>query len=185
MSIVDLLRLRAPNQTCCGPHRPRRSSVTAGRPLTPSSLPLGLLSTVLLGALSGHRESEDAGGDDDRKNPKAVQSGRASRAAFRGRKDPLEARRMADETGGSASTALVRSMSRRGNFRNNAVPESPIAPLKQESCRRLGFASREDARPAIFEYVEIFYNRQRLHSSCDYRSPIAYEAMHTQAALAA
>ena len=83
------------------------------------------------------------------------------------------------------SIGSVCSMSRRGNCWDNAVAESFFATLKQELCHRLRFASRDEARRAIFEYIEIFYNRQRLHSSLDYTSPIEYQARHTQAALAA
>jgi len=65
------------------------------------------------------------------------------------------------------------------------VAESPFAALKQELCHRLRFASQDEAQRVLFEYIEIFYNRQRLRSSLDHRTPIEYEAMHTPAALAA
>lgn len=66
------------------------------------------------------------------------------------------------------AVGLVCSMSRRGNCWDNAVAESFFAPLKQELCHRLRFASRDEARRAIFEYIEIFYNsplNQGVHKS--------------------
>lgn len=83
------------------------------------------------------------------------------------------------------TAGLVSSMSRRGNCWDNAVAESFFATLKQELCHLRNFASRDEARRAIFEYIEVFYNRQRLHSSLDYRSPIEYEALHANLMLAA
>ena len=80
---------------------------------------------------------------------------------------------------------LVGSMSRKGNCWDNAVAESFFATLKQELCHRLRFASRDEARRAIFEYIEVFYNRERLHSSLDYRSPTEYESLHLKTLTAA
>lgn len=75
---------------------------------------------------------------------------------------------------------LVGSMSRKGNCWDNAVAESFFATLKTELCHDRRFATRAEARQAIFEYIEVFYNRERLHSSLDYRSPTQYEALHTE-----
>lgn len=75
---------------------------------------------------------------------------------------------------------LVGSMSRKGNCWDNAVAESFFATLKNELCHDRRFATRAEARQAIFEYIEVFYNRERLHSSLDYRSPSQYEALHTE-----
>lgn len=66
------------------------------------------------------------------------------------------------------------SMSRTGNCYDNAVMESFFATLKGE-CAVSQFASRAEARSAIFEFIEIWYNRQRLHSSLGYLSPIEFE----------
>lgn len=68
------------------------------------------------------------------------------------------------------------SMSRRGNCYDNAVTESFFGTLKQELVYRRKFATRQEARAAIFRYIEIFYNRTRMHSTLGYRSPEAYEA---------
>lgn len=66
------------------------------------------------------------------------------------------------------------SMSRVGNCYDNAVVESFFATLKAE-CAMRPFASRAQARTAIFEYIEGWYNRRRLHSSLGYRSPVEFE----------
>lgn len=66
------------------------------------------------------------------------------------------------------------SMSRVGNCYDNAVMESFFATLKAE-CANQFFATRAQARTAIFEYIEGWYNRVRLHSSLDYLSPLEFE----------
>lgn len=68
------------------------------------------------------------------------------------------------------------SMSGKGDCWDNAVMESFWATLKSELVSQRKFATHEEARGAIFEYIEVFYNRQRLHSSLGYRSPEAFEA---------
>lgn len=68
------------------------------------------------------------------------------------------------------------SMSRRGNCWDNAVSESFFATLKVEMVHQRQFATHAEARPAIFEYIEIFYNRQRRHSTLGYVSPAQFEA---------
>ena len=67
------------------------------------------------------------------------------------------------------------SMSRKGNCWDNAVVESFFKTLKVECVYRQKFQTREQARQTIFEYIEVFYNRQRIHSTLDYRSPVDYE----------
>jgi transposase InsO family protein len=66
------------------------------------------------------------------------------------------------------------SMSGTGNCYDNAPMESFIGTLKTE-CASAPFASRQAARQAIFEYIEVWYNRQRLHSALGYLSPAAFE----------
>ncbi len=66
------------------------------------------------------------------------------------------------------------SMSRTGNCYDNAVMESFFATLKGE-CAYKQFQTKAVARLAIFEYIEVWYNRQRLHSSLDYLSPADFE----------
>ena len=70
---------------------------------------------------------------------------------------------------------LVQSMSRRGNCYDNAVAESFFSSLKNELVNHCSFKTREQARTAVFEYIEVFYNRQRRHQSLDYVSPVDYE----------
>ena len=67
------------------------------------------------------------------------------------------------------------SMSRRGNCYDNAVVESFFGTLKQELVSRCSFATREVARQEVFEYIEVWYNRQRRHSSLGYVSPVEFE----------
>lgn len=73
---------------------------------------------------------------------------------------------------------IVCSMSRKGDCWDNAPVESFFATLKKELVHRRRFTSRKEARRAIFEYVEIFYNTCRRHSSLGNQSPDAYERIH-------
>lgn len=70
---------------------------------------------------------------------------------------------------------LVCSMSRRGNCWDNAVAESFFATLKTELLPERPFPTRAAARQAVFEYVEVFYNRQRRHSALGYLTPAGLE----------
>ena len=72
-----------------------------------------------------------------------------------------------------------RSMSRAGDCWDNGVVESFFATLKKELIHRYRWLSREDASEAITEYIEVFYNNHRLHSSLGYLSPSEYEASHS------
>lgn len=72
---------------------------------------------------------------------------------------------------------LICSMSRKGNCYDNAVMESFFASFKQELIHRCSFHTTEEARLAIFEWIEVFYNRQRRHSSLGYLSPAAFEQL--------
>jgi len=67
------------------------------------------------------------------------------------------------------------SMSGVGQCWDNAPAESFFASLKKELTHHEDYRSREDARASIFEYIEVFYNNQRLHSSLGYVTPAAYE----------
>lgn len=67
------------------------------------------------------------------------------------------------------------SMSAKGNCYDNAAMESFWATLKNELNIKKPFQNQEEARQVIFEYIEVFYNRQRLHSSIGYQSPLDYE----------
>ena len=82
----------------------------------------------------------------------------------------------------------VQSMSRPGQCWDNAVAESFFATLKTELIDGRSWATRAQARGAVFEFIEVFYNRQRLHSSLNYLTPAEYEAHqihHNTAAQAA
>jgi transposase InsO family protein len=74
---------------------------------------------------------------------------------------------------------IAPSMSRKANCWDNAVVESFFSTLKQELVYRTTFADLDAARAAIFEYIESFYNRRRLHSSLGYLSPVEYEKRTT------
>jgi transposase InsO family protein len=74
-----------------------------------------------------------------------------------------------------AGHGIVCSMSRRANCWDNAPMESFFASLKKELTRGEVFATREEARASIFEYIEVFFNRIRRHSSLGYMSPAEYE----------
>lgn len=68
------------------------------------------------------------------------------------------------------------SMSGKGDCWDNAVAESFWGTLKSELVNHEHYATHQQARASIFEYIEVFYNRQRLHSSIGYQSPEAFEA---------
>ena len=70
---------------------------------------------------------------------------------------------------------IVPSMSRRANCYDNAVSESFFATLKWELLERLKWQTRAAVRTAIFEYIEVWYNRLRRHSALSYLSPLQYE----------
>ena len=70
---------------------------------------------------------------------------------------------------------LVCSMSRLGNCYDNAAMESFFHSLKVEQVHHDDYRTRDEARSAIFDYIEIFYNRQRKHSTIGYQSPVAFE----------
>ncbi len=72
------------------------------------------------------------------------------------------------------------SMSRRGNCWDNAPMESFFASLKKELVHHEDYATREQAKASIFEYIEAFYNRVRRHSSLGYVAPAEYERTHNQ-----
>ncbi|SHM00506.1 Transposase InsO and inactivated derivatives [Vreelandella subglaciescola] len=74
------------------------------------------------------------------------------------------------------------SMSRKGNCWDNAPSESFFHTLKTELVYHEDFRTREKAKQAIFEYIEVFYNRVRLHSSNGYMSPMDYESERRTAA---
>jgi putative transposase len=76
-----------------------------------------------------------------------------------------------------AVAGIIASMSRKGNCYDNAHVESFFHSLKTELVYRRNFKTRKEAMQAIFEWIETWYNRQRLHSSLGYVSPEEYEKM--------
>jgi transposase InsO family protein len=76
---------------------------------------------------------------------------------------------------------IIQSMSRKGDCWDNAVSESFFHTIKTELIHHCKFKNREEARQAIFDYIEVFYNRVRLHSANNYVSPVDYEVMHKAA----
>ena len=74
-----------------------------------------------------------------------------------------------------AANKITGSMSRTGNCWDNAVVESFFGTLKSELVNHETYATRDEARASIFEYIEMFYNRKRRHSALGYVSPVEFE----------
>jgi len=74
-----------------------------------------------------------------------------------------------------ARQGITCSMSRRGDCWDNAPMESFFASLKKELVHHEDYQTREEAQASIFEYIEVFYNRQRRHSKLGFQSPAEYE----------
>jgi len=74
-----------------------------------------------------------------------------------------------------AQAGAVCSMSRRANCYDNATMESFWSTLKRDLIHRSHFATRAQARAAIFEWIEVFYNRTRFHSALGFKSPVDFE----------
>ena len=77
-----------------------------------------------------------------------------------------------------AERGITVSMSRKGNCWDNALMESVWATVKGECADRQQFPTLQAARTILFEYLEVFYNRQRVHSSLGYQSPANFEQSH-------
>src|ERR1051325_10778133 len=77
-----------------------------------------------------------------------------------------------------AQAGCIASMSRPGNCYDNAAMESFWSTLKLELVYRRKFENRAQARQEIFDYIEAFYNRQRIHSSLGYLSPVDFETQN-------
>ncbi|MCG6140543.1 IS3 family transposase [Leptospira mtsangambouensis] len=73
---------------------------------------------------------------------------------------------------------MKQSMSRKGDCWDNAVSESFFKTLKSEFIRHVKFKSIEDAKKNLFFYIEIFYNRKRIHSTLGFTSPIAFRKLY-------
>ncbi len=81
-----------------------------------------------------------------------------------------------------AGLGVTVSMSRKGNCWDNAVAESFFATLKSELIHRRRWRNLLEVRTALFEYIEVFYNRRRLHSTIDYKTPADVEQEYLDAA---
>jgi transposase InsO family protein len=81
----------------------------------------------------------------------------------------------ADYRSALSQAGLVASMSRKGNCYDNAAMESFWSTLKLELVYRRDFQTHTHARSEIFDYIEVFYNRQRSHSALNYLSPVDFE----------
>jgi transposase InsO family protein len=86
----------------------------------------------------------------------------------------------ADYRAALAIAGIECSMSRKGDCWDNAVAESFFATLKTELVHDTDWITRAEARSAIFEYLEVFYNRQRRHSSIGYVSPEEFELKYME-----
>ena len=95
---------------------------------------------------------------------------------------PIKAARYASEDDQRVLDAhgIVCSMSRRGNCHDNAVMEAFFSSVKSETADR--FASFSEAKMELFDYIEVFYNQRRRHSSAGRMSPAAFERKMTQVA---
>ena len=72
---------------------------------------------------------------------------------------------------------MIQSMSRKGCCWDNAVAESFFGNLKNELTYHCDYTNRDDARVSLFDYIEVFYNRQRIHQTLGYKTPVQYEMM--------
>jgi transposase InsO family protein len=75
---------------------------------------------------------------------------------------------------------MITSMSRKGNCYDNACIESFHSVLKKEFIYCTRFKTKAQAQQEMFEYIEIFYNRKRIHSALDYVSPVQFENHYYQ-----
>src|SRR3546814_7056888 len=77
-----------------------------------------------------------------------------------------------------AQNDIQPSMSRKGNCHDNAAMESFFHTLKTEHVRHQKYRTFDEARQSLFDYIEVFYNRQRRHSYLAYMTPFEYERLH-------
>jgi len=80
-----------------------------------------------------------------------------------------------------AAHDLLASMGSVGDCYDNAAMESFFATLKREEVHQAHYATRNQARLGLFRYIEVFYNRQRLHSTLGYLSPLEFEQLNSHA----
>lgn len=80
-----------------------------------------------------------------------------------------------------SKNGMIQSMSSKGNCYDNAVAESFFHTLKTELVHQENYQTRFQARRSVFEYIEMFYNRVRLHSTLDYQSPLEFKDLRIAA----
>lgn len=78
------------------------------------------------------------------------------------------------------ASGIAQSMGSKGDCFDNAAIESYHATIEKDLLRRRSFRTKQEARTAIFDYIETFYNRERLHSTLGYRSPDEFERDHDE-----
>lgn len=84
-----------------------------------------------------------------------------------------------------AQLQMTQSMSRVGNCWDNAVAESFFSTLKLELIYTRDWETHAELKAALFEYIEVFYNRERLHSTLDYSTPFEYDSLYAKTPIAA
>ena len=83
---------------------------------------------------------------------------------------------------GMSEAGILPSMSRKGDCWDNAVAESFFATLEFELIDRKAFTNRDEARSAVFEFIEVFYNRERSHETLNYKTPLEVEQEYQRVA---
>lgn len=83
-------------------------------------------------------------------------------------------------TNSCKEAGIETSMGKKGCAYDNSAAESLFATIKKDLIHRQSWPTREDARRAAFEYIEVFYNRRRLHTSLGFHSPEEFEIIHQQ-----
>ena len=73
------------------------------------------------------------------------------------------------------AAGIAQSMGSKGDAYDNAVAESFFATIKKELIHRRSWPTKAELRSEVFDYIEVFYNRQRRHSTLGQRSPVDYE----------
>jgi putative transposase len=92
--------------------------------------------------------------------------------------DHMRAELVTDALEMARAAGIAQSMGSRGDCFDNAVAESFFATLKKELVHRRSWPTKDELRSEVFDYIEVFYNRERRHSTLGQRSPAEYEKLH-------